>query len=213
MSAGGHEHASKGFEQRTDAGMDVDSVPRDETLQHPRCVLQILKRHFARYTPEMVERVCGVPPALFDAVADAITRNSGRDRTTALVYAVGWTHHTSGVQMIRAGAILQLLLGNVGRPGGGVNAERGHANIQGNTDNAISWEIFPGYLAVPKPEMATMADYMAKVPSKQLAPGAINFFGVNYRKFMVSQLKAWYGDAAQPDNDFRYAWYPKPAKN
>ena len=106
-----------------------------------------------------------------------------------------------------------MLLGNMGRPGGGVNAERGHANIQGNTDNAISWEIFPGYLAVPKPGMSTMADYLSKVPSKPTQPNAVNYFGTNYKKFLVSLLKAWYGDAAQPDNDFRYGWLPKPAKN
>ena len=97
--------------------------------------------------------------------------------------------------------------------GGGVNAERGHANIQGNTDNAISWEIFPGYLAVPKPGMNTMADYIAKVPSKPTSPNAVNYFGTNYKKFLVSTLKAFYGDAAKADNDFAYSWLPKPAQN
>ena len=126
---------------------------------------------------------------------------------------MGLTHHTTGVQIIRALGLVQMLLGNMGRPGGGVNAERGHANIQGNTDNAISWEIFPGYLAVPKPGMNTMADYISKVPSKPTSPNAVNYFGTNYKKFLVSILKSWYGDAAQPDNDFRYSWLPKPGKN
>src|SRR5438270_373903 len=100
-----------------------------------------------------------------------------------------------------------------GSSGGGVNAERGHANIQGNTDNAISWEILPGYLAIPKPGMNTMADYMAKVPSKPSSPTAVNYFGTNYKKFMVSLLKAWWGNAAQADNDYRYSWIPKPSQN
>src|SRR5918998_2845484 len=134
QSSAGKEHSSEGFEQRTGAGMDVEGVPRDDSLEHPRCVFQVLRRHFARYTPEMVERMCGIPPELFHKVADAICRNSGPDRTTALCYAVGWTHHTAGVQIIRAAAILQLLLGNIGRPGGGIIALRGHCSIQGSTD-------------------------------------------------------------------------------
>ena len=100
----------------------VGGAKRDETLQHPRCVFQILRRHYSRYTPEAVEQICGISREQFMQVAEALIRNSGRERTAALVYAVGWTQHTSGVQMIRSGAILQLLLGNVGRPGGGVLA-------------------------------------------------------------------------------------------
>ena len=111
-----------------------EEIAADPTLQHPRCVFQVLKRHFARYTPEMVERVCGVPADLFGDVCRAWTENSGRERTAALVYSVGWTQHTAGVQFIRAGAIIQLLLGNIGRPGGGIYALRGHASIQGSTD-------------------------------------------------------------------------------
>jgi len=195
------------------ASAPVRNAMRDLTLQHPRCVFQLMKAHYARYTPEKVSDVTGMPVAKFTQIADLFGATGVPEKVGNVVYAVGLTHHTTGVQIIRGIGLLQLLLGNVGRPGGGVNAERGHANIQGNTDNAISWEIFPGYLAVPKPEMATMADYMSKVPSKPTSPGAINFFGNNYRKFMVSQLKTWYGDAAQPDNDFRYSWYPKPAKN
>jgi formate dehydrogenase major subunit len=123
---------------------------RDETLQHPRCVFQILKRHFARYTPEMVQRVCGIEPEQLRAVADALTRNSGRERTSALCYAVGWTQHSTGSQMIRTAAILQLLLGNIGRPGGGIMALRGHASIQGSTDIPTLFNILPGYLPMPQ---------------------------------------------------------------
>src|SRR4051794_151515 len=119
----GHQFGSGG------AALDPGQPVRDLTLQHPRCVLQVLKRHFARYTPEMVQEVCGVSPTQFRKIADAITRNSGRDRTTAFVYSVGWTQHTVGVQYIRTAAILQLLLGNMGRPGGGILALRGHASI------------------------------------------------------------------------------------
>ena len=122
---------------------------RDETLQHPRCVFQVLKRHFARYTPELVEQACGVPPEAFGRVCELITENSGPDRTTAFVYSVGWTQHTVGVQYIRTAAILQLLLGNIGRPGGGILALRGHASIQGSTDIPTLFDLLPGYLPTP----------------------------------------------------------------
>jgi len=122
---------------------------KDPTLQDPRCVFQILKRHYARYTPEMVQEVCGVPPELFLRVCEAWTRNSGRERTTAVVYAVGWTQHSVGVQYIRAAAIIQLLLGNMGRPGGGIMAMRGHASIQGSTDIPTLFNILPGYMPMP----------------------------------------------------------------
>src|SRR5262249_18163141 len=119
---------------------------RDETLEHPRCVFQIVKRHFARYTPEVVEEVCGIPRQQFVQVAETLGANSGRDRTAAFCYAVGWTQHTVGVQYIRTAAIIQLLLGNVGRPGGGLLALRGHASIQGSTDVPTLYHLLPGYL-------------------------------------------------------------------
>ena len=119
---------------------------RDETLQHPRCVFQIVRRHYARYTPEMVEEICGVPRELFLKVAEALCRNSGRERTSAFCYAVGWTQHTVGVQYIRTAAIIQQLLGNMGRPGGGIMALRGHASIQGSTDIPTLYNLLPGYL-------------------------------------------------------------------
>ena len=130
-----------------------------------------------------------------------------------IVYAVGLTHHTTGGQLIRSGALLQLILGNMGRPGGGMNAERGHANIQGNTDNAISWEILPGYLKIPAPGQKTIDDYVKASASKKLDPNSWNFFGTNYRKFMVSPLKAWYGDAATKANEFAFDYVPKPGVN
>ena len=131
-------------------GADAPAAPdRDETLQHPRCVFQVLKRHFARYTPELVEQVCGVRPDAFARVCELVTENSGPDRTTAFVYSVGWTQHTVGVQYIRTAAILQLLLGNIGRPGGGILALRGHASIQGSTDIPTLFDLLPGYLPMP----------------------------------------------------------------
>src|SRR2546426_240145 len=121
----------------------------DQTLQHPRCVFQLLRKHFRRYTPEMVEEVCGIPRDVFIEVAESLCENSGRARTSAFVYSVGWTQHTVGAQYIRTAAIIQLLLGNVGRPGGGTMALRGHASIQGSTDIPTLYDILPGYLTMP----------------------------------------------------------------
>ncbi len=176
----------------------------DPTLADPRCVFQILRRHYARYTPEMVERVCGVPPALFLKVADAILANSGRDRTTAFAYAVAWTQHTTGSQTIGACAILQLLLGNIGRPGGGVLALRGHASIQGSTDIPTLYNQLPGYLPMPTATEvhATFADYCA---NEQQPTGIWH----NVPTYLTSLLKAWYGDAATADSDYAYDLLPK----
>ena len=144
----GHELGGHG------AAMDHHHAERDDTLQHPRCVFQVLKRHFARYTPELVQEVSGVAPEQFLEVCEAVTANSGRERTTAWVYSVGWTHHTVGVQYIRTAAIIQLLLGNIGRPGGGILALRGHASIQGSTDIPTLFNLLPGYLPMPKADAA-----------------------------------------------------------
>src|SRR5205807_8541838 len=136
-------------------GIDLergDPPNEDWDLEHPRCVFQILKRHYARYTPEVVEQICGVPRERFLAVAEALCENSGRERTSAICYAVGWTQHTHGVQNIRAAAIVQLLLGNIGRPGGGIVALRGHANIQGSTDIPTLYNILPSYIPMPHPQ-------------------------------------------------------------
>lgn len=178
---------------------------RDETLTHPRCVYQILKRHFARYTPEMVERVCGVSREDFEEVARAWVANSGRERTTMLVYSVGWTQHTVGVQYIRTGAIIQLLLGNVGRPGGGVLALRGHASIQGSTDIPTLFNLLPGYL--PMPHHAEHPTFDAWV-DRIRRPGQKGFWG-NARAYAASLLKAYWGDAATADNDFCYDYLPR----
>jgi formate dehydrogenase major subunit len=149
-SVGGSQDRLKGEEVGGESGMHEGRPrPNDPTLQHPRCVFQILKRHFSRYTPEMVERVSGCPKEAFLKIAETICENSGREKTTAFCYSVGWTQHSNSVQMIRTAAMLQLLLGNVGRPGGGVMALRGHATIQGSTDIATLYNILPGYLPMP----------------------------------------------------------------
>jgi formate dehydrogenase major subunit len=180
--------------------------PRDETLQHPRCVFQILKRHFARYTPELVEQICGTPRDIFLRVAEAIMANSGRERTTAFCYAVGWTQHTVGVQNIRAAAILQLLLGNIGRPGGGILALRGHATIQGSTDVPTLYNLLPGYLQMPLESQPALDDYYA---TNQSAGG----WWHNLPKYMVSLLKAWYGERATAANEWGYQYLTKLRDN
>jgi formate dehydrogenase major subunit len=177
----------------------------DPSLQHPRCVFQILKRHYARYTPEMVSRICGCTPEQFTFVAESLCNNSGRERTSAFAYAVGWTQHTVGVQYIRAAGIVQALLGNIGRPGGGILALRGHATIQGSTDIATLYNLLPGYLPAPSaatPEHASLAGYLDKeMPTTGWrAKGAKN---------TVSFLKAWYGDASRKDNEWGYQLLPK----
>jgi formate dehydrogenase major subunit len=177
---------------------------RDETLQHPSTVFQIVKRHFARYTPETVEKVTGCPRDTFLRVADTILAASGPDKTTSFAYAVAWTQHTYGPQMIGACALLQLLLGNIGRPGGGIMALRGHASIQGSTDIPTLYHSIHGYMPAPSAlkKHDTLRDYLATetVPTSYWA---------NTPKFMVSYLKSMYGDAATPQNDFGYAWHPK----
>jgi formate dehydrogenase major subunit len=178
---------------------------RDETLQHPRCVFQVLKRHFARYTPELVERSCGIPRLRFLEVADVFTRASGPDRTAAICYAVGWTQHSTGVQIIRCAAILQLLLGNIGRPGGGILALRGHASIQGSTDIPTLYDILPGYLPMPvhnANEESNLSEYLKRHQSQK-------GWWHNIDKYIVSLLKAYYGDAATPENDFGFDWLPR----
>ncbi len=176
----------------------------DHTLQDPNCVMQRLRTHYARYTPELVADVCGCAPEQVERVAQVLCDNSGPDKTAALVYAVGWTQHTTGVQIIRAASVLQLLLGNIGRPGGGILALRGHASIQGSTDIPTLYDLLPGYLPQPAATETheTLDDY---VKYEGIPVG----YWTNFRKFIVSLLKAYYGEAAQADNEFRFDWLPR----
>jgi formate dehydrogenase major subunit len=196
---------SKGHSFSAQVGKLVGPPPRqDPTLENPRCVWQILRRHYQRYTPEMVEDVCGTPREVFFQIAETLLANAGPERTGAIVYAVGWTQHTTGVQMIRAAGILQMLLGNIGRPGGGILALRGHATIQGSTDIATLYNIHPGYLNTPSAlrKHDTLADYI----NQETSPTS---YWANFPKFIVSQLKAWYGADATAANDFAYDYLPK----
>jgi formate dehydrogenase major subunit len=197
-----HEHGPGATYEATPS--ETGHAPhRDDTLEHPRCVYQVVKRHFARYTPELVEEMCGISPARFGEIADAIVANSGRERTTAFVYSVGWTQHTVGAQYIRTASILQLLLGNIGRPGGGILALRGHASIQGSTDIPTLYNLLPGYLPMPSAHQHEDLDtYLER------AAGDTGFWG-NKRAYMVSLLKAWWGDAATEENDFCFDYLPR----
>ena len=195
---GEQAHGAHGGDMR--AGEPPESDP---SLEDPRCVFQILRRHYARYTPELVEEVCGVPRDVFLEVAEALCENSGRERTSALCYSVGWTQHTVGVQYIRAAAIVQLLLGNMGRPGGGILALRGHASIQGSTDIPTLYNILPGYL--PMPAARAEAGLDAYVASNAPESG----FWAHTRAYVTSLLKAWWGDSARPENDFCFDHLPR----
>jgi formate dehydrogenase major subunit len=176
--------------------------PRDMTLQHPRCVFQIMRRHFARYTPELVERSCGIPKDEFLQIVDIFTSASGPEKTGAICYAVGWTQHSTGVQVIRAAAILQLLLGNIGRPGGGIMALRGHASIQGSTDVPTLYDILPGYLPMPTSDEHDLETYFKNHKAEK-------GWWFNIDKYLVSLLKAYYGDAATYENEFGFEWLPR----
>ena len=204
---GAHENLAMGGHAK-DSGRtscpEVASCDRDETLQHPRCVYQVLKRHFARYTPELVERSCGVARDLFLRIAETFTSASGEEKTGSICYALGWTQHSDGVQIIRTAAILQLLLGNIGRPGGGIMALRGHASIQGSTDIPTLFDILPGYLPMPKLGVNShdLSTYFSKHRDK-------TGWWWNIDKYMVSLLKAYYGGAATKDNDFGFDWLPR----
>jgi formate dehydrogenase major subunit len=201
----GHEEEEGGHgKDRGGEAGELRKHESDPTLQHPRCVYQVMKKHFARYTPEMVEQYCGIPKDQFLKVAEAFCSASGPDKTAAICYAVGWTQHSNGVQIIRAAAILQMLLGNIGRPGGGILALRGHASIQGSTDVPTLYDILPGYLPTPifNKDANGLGDYVEK-------HRASSGWWSNFDKYIVSLLKAYYGEAANKDNDYRFDWLPR----
>ncbi len=180
----------------------------DPTMQNPRCVYQLMKKFYARYTPEMVAKICGCKAEDFNKAAEIITSTYTPDRTGTILYALGWTHHSFSVQLIHAAAMLQLLLGNIGMAGGGLNALRGHANIQGGTDCGMAYHNTPGYLAIPKADHPNLKAYLAAVTPKPLRPASMNFYS-NTDRFFISQLKAFYGKSATKANDFAYDYHPK----
>jgi formate dehydrogenase major subunit len=195
-----------------------EKIDIDTTLQNPRCVYQLLSKHYSRYTPEMVERITGVPREQFLKIAELFTsvRKDGDTKKAAtIIYAVGWTHHSFGTQIIRTAAILQMLMGNVGRAGGGVNALRGHSNIQGATDMGGLFDNLPGYLKMPSPEDKNFDGWMTRITPAMAKPASWQSFNYwsNTPKFIVSLMKAFYGDAATKENGWAYDYLPKVDRN
>jgi formate dehydrogenase major subunit len=183
-------------------------VVKDEKMQNPRCVLQLLKKHFSRYDIETVSNVTGTPQDLLEKVYKIYSSTGKADKVATIMYAMGWTQHTVGTQNIRAMAIVQLLLGNIGRAGGGVNALRGESNVQGSTDHCLLFHILPGYLKTPKASQPTLKAYNDKYTPKTVESNSANWWG-NYPKYSTSLLTAHYGENATKENDFGYPWLPK----
>lgn len=184
----------------------------DPTMQHPRCVLQIMKQHYARYTPEMVSKITGTPKDKFLAVCEQIASTAVPNRAMTIMYALGWTQHSTGSEMIRTAAIMQLLLGNMGIAGGGMNALRGHSNIQGLTDLGLLSNLLPGYMSLPRDAEQDLETYYKPRAVKPLRPNQMSYWQ-NYPKFFVSLQKAWWGNAATAKNNWAYDYLPKLDKN
>jgi len=213
----GWDAATKTYDRATwnyEEGARAGDVAHDLTLENPRSVFQLLKQQYSRYTPEMVERITGIPKDQFLKAADMFTsvrKDGDMQKVATILYAVGFTQHSSATQTIRTAAILQLLLGNVGRAGGGVNALRGHSNIQGATDMAGVFDILPGYLKMANPADTDFKAYLTRVVPKPAKPGEWDSFNYwsNTPKFAVSFMKAMYGDAATKENDWAFHYLPK----
>lgn len=187
---------------------DDGFVRSDPTLKDPRCVYNLLKQHYARYTVEMVERICGTPADSIRQIWDMIASTAGKDKAMTILYALGWTQHSIGAQNVRAGTMVQLLLGNIGVAGGGMNALRGHSNIQGLTDIGLMSDLLTGYLTLPKQDEQDYEAYIAKRTQKPLRANQMSFWQ-NYPKFHVSLMKSWWGDAATADNNWCFDYLPK----
>ena len=207
----GWDDEKKAYTDKSSWNYELDAqgfAKVDPTLAHPRTVFQVMKRFYSRYTPETVSNICGCNADDFVKTADLITSTHTPDRVGTIMYALGWTHHSHSVQLIHAAAMLQLLLGNIGRPGGGLNALRGHANIQGGTDCGMAYHNLPGYIAMPKADHESLPLFIGAVTPKALRPNSMNFW-TNTDRFVVSQLKAYYGGAATQDNEFGYPMHPR----
>ena len=189
--------------------LDEDGFARvDKSLTHPRCVYNLLKQHYSRYTPEVVSNICGTPQDRMLQIWETIAETSAPGKVMTIMYALGWTQHSVGSQMIRTGAMVQLLLGNIGMPGGGMNALRGHSNIQGLTDLGLLSNLLPGYMTLPLEAEQDYTAYIAKRTAKPLRPGQLSYWQ-HYEKFHVSLMKAWYGKNATAENNWGYHWLPK----
>jgi len=206
----GYDEQRRDYNRSTwDYEMGADGfVTVDDTLQNPRCVWNMLKQHVATYTPEMVERICGTPKDKFVKICEMIAETSAKNKVMTSMYALGWTQHSKGSQNIRAMAMLQLILGNIGVRGGGMNALRGHSNIQGLTDIGLMSNLIPGYLTLPVEREASLDTYMSTRGFKPQRPGQMSFWQ-NYKKFFVSFQKSMWMDAATPENNFAYDYLPK----
>jgi formate dehydrogenase major subunit len=206
----GYDEAARDYDKTTwDYEIGPDGFAAiDPTLQHPRCVMQLLKKHVEPYTPELVERICGSPREKFLKICEMVATTAVPDRTMSSLYALGWTHHSKGSQNIRSMTIVQMLLGNIGMLGGGMNALRGHSNIQGLTDLGLMSNLLPGYMNLPTENEPTYAAYMSTRHFRPLRPGQTSYWQ-NYSKFFVSFQKAMWGRAATADNNWAYDWLPK----
>ena len=207
----GYDSATKKYSKSTwqyQLTGDNSNIKADD-LDDPECVFAILRRHVSRYTPEVVSDICGVSVDKFLEVAGAFCATGARDKVATIMYAMGWTQHTKGVQNIRAMAILQLLLGNIGLAGGGVNALRGESNVQGSTDHALLYHILPGYLPCPTSSQQDLATWVASRALPTINPGKSTNYWQNAGKFAVSLLKDYYGEYATAENDFAYHYLPK----
>ncbi|KKM01392.1 hypothetical protein LCGC14_1794860, partial [marine sediment metagenome] len=183
-------------------------IKKDMSLSNRFSVFQLLKKHVSRYTPDMVSSITGMPKDKMLEIYDIYTATSTVGKSATIMYAMGWTQHTVGTQNIRAMAMIQLMLGNMGVAGGGVNALRGESNVQGSTDHCLLWHILPGYLKTPRASNTSLAAYNKKWTPTTKEPQSANWWG-NYPKYSVSLLKAHYGANATKDNDFGYDWLPK----
>jgi formate dehydrogenase major subunit len=206
----GYDAEKRSYDKSTwDYELGADGYVRtDPTLASPRCVYNLMKQHYTRYSPEMVERVCGTPKEKFLQICEMIASTATPTRAMTIMYALGWTQHSVGSQMIRCGAMVQLLLGNIGVSGGGMNALRGHSNIQGLTDLGLLTDLLPGYMGLPKDHEQDYDKYVATRTFKPLRANQMSYWQ-NFPKFFVSLQKAWWGDAAQADNRWGYDYLPK----
>src|SRR5215472_11565593 len=208
----GWEKDKKAYTDKSTWAYELDPktgfAKTDETMQDPRCVLQIMKKFYSRYTTEMVSNICGCDPKAFESAAEMITSTYPPNKVGTIMYALGWTHHSFSVQLIHAAGMLHLLLGNIRMPGGGLNALRGHSNIQGGTDCGMAYHNNPGYMAIQKADHAKLADYITAISPKPLRPNSMNFWS-NSDRFVISQLKAFYGTNATKENEFGYNFHPR----
>ncbi len=210
----GYDGGKKSYDNKSWAyQLDDKGIPKqDRTLKDPNCVYQLMKKHYARYTPEKVEQSTGCPKETFLKVAELFTSTHKPDRVATIMYAMGTTQHTVGTQNVRIYGVIQLLMGNMGLAGGGINALRGESNVQGSTDAGLLWHILPGYLPAPlASKHQNLEAYIKATTPKTNDPRSINWWS-NRPKYLVSMLKAWYGDAATKENDYCFDWLPKAHK-